>query len=421
LRRDVFGSRFFSPVFRNIVTSMCLFPCQAMFAAPSILAAAEAAAAPLLAKIEAKKLADNGGDAVADANSGRAAAAATKQADDEDDDEEEGGWETESGGDGDDGSDGDEEAPTLVASGPSEPTAGAFPPPRKSSLWPVGWAPLLGERADALLSPWAAVALFPLDPAPLPRRGAPPRLPSSAPRESPSLDAATEALLPPPPPWPLPLFRGDLPHSCLPSHALAVQHYAAGASGGRGSFLGASLQPLPADQGGHTPPSLGGFSQSSRCFVAAARGRRARGRELSRRFGSPPSPPAATAEGECACVRCAWEAAALPAPSVPPGPLDPTALSEALSEAPSEAPSAAAVAAAAALGLLPVARARSDAAVGEAAAAAAVTAISAAAAVGANSNDDDDDNAWELLRRLASLAMHQERYPRPPQSVVRLK
>jgi hypothetical protein len=391
LRRDVFGSRFFSPVFRNIVTSMCLFPCQAMFAAPSILAAAEAAAAPLLAKIEAKKLADNGGDAVADANSGRAAAAATKQADDEDDDEEEGGWETESGGDGDDGSDGDEEAPTLVASGPSEPTAGAFPPPRKSSLWPVGWAPPLGERADALLSPWAAVALFPLDPAPLPRRGAPPRLPSSAPRESPSLDAATEALLPPPPPWPLPLFRGDLPHSCLPSHALAVQHYAAGASGGRGSFLGASLQPLPADQGGHTLPGLGGPSQSSRCFVAAARGQRARGRELSRRFGSPPSPPAATEEGECGCGRCTWEAAALPAPSVPPGTL------------------------------APAARASSDAAVGEAAAAAAaaVTAIAAAAAVGANSNDDD--NAWELLRRLASQAMHQERYPRPPQSVVRLK
>ena len=295
---------------------------QAMFADPSVLEAAGKVALPLLARMADRRVEEGGG------------------AEDEDDDGE---WEDDDEDDereheeeeGDDENDEEEGAGVAVGS--------AAPRRKPLSLWPAGWDPPLGERAEALVEPWRATAIFPL------------ALPAAATTTPGAAGAAALA----------PLFAGDLPHSCLPTHTLRIDHVpipddaSGGSSGGGGGArrrcLGLSLVPvagaIKGSGGGGDGGSLSASAfdspvSPSRCFVDAASGAVERWRELRSRFGAPalaapPPLPAATRarrnEGgaavqaawakkrvaiRCRCERCAWEIAALAQqPSSPEGPL----------------------------------------------------------------------------------------------------
>ena len=455
---------------------------QAMFSPPSVLAAVESAVAPLLNKIEAKALAqmqsESGAEAGNNENSGEGG----------DDDDDGGGWETESSNDdGDSEDDSVDDTPSAAAKAASEEDEDA--PKKKEaasnktavSLWPVGWNPPLGEKADALLSPWTAIALFPLNHLSNDGDGSSGGGISGGSSRSRSGATATKqdedrarllasmdgqlSLTP--------HFRGDLPHSCLSTHILKVEPCDAAAAGGSenntrpssstGSsaitFLGALLEPIPVDQGGSVgssknTESSGGksgkdsnvsgsgdnsvrsgnyavMSSYSRCYVNASRGRKARARELKRRFGAAISGSMEKGGKEtsshgnevsdvvCACVRCTWENLALP---TLPGAT--AAAAEVAAEVKDEK------------SVESLHKGHSDAEVGEVAYNAAVLAANSkktnltATAVGeqksgipndvnsiqiesmsiSNTDGKSTDAAWELLRRLANQAMHHERY-----------
>lgn len=426
--------------------------CQAMFSSPAVLAEVENAVTPLLSRIEAKKLAQIQAESGAEAGDD----------DDDEGDDDGGGWETESSNGDDDSHDESFNNDSAAAAELKEEAPKKQASKRKaasSSLWPVGWNPPLGEKADALLSPWTAIALFPLDH--LCKDGDGSSSGVAAAKRGEAVDCLpkfTGPLL-------MPHFQGDLPHSCLPTHILKVEPCDANAalssssigSISVSSYLGASLEPIPMDQGGCAPSpksaelssgnngndstnlsssdidgssvqsgSHHAVAQYSRCYVNASRGRKARARELVRRFGAASGRSqekggmemgsigdGVSGMGGCSCLRCSWESAALPT-----------------------SPGSTAAATKDEKGAGNPCKGRSDADVGEAALKAAVLAVtskmtySTATAVGGrqsrttndvngiqiepisirNVDSQSTDAAWDLLRRLTNQAMHQERY-----------
>jgi len=423
-----------------------------MFSSPAVLAEVESAVTPLLSRIEAKKLAQIQAESGAEARD-------NDDEEEEGDDDDGGGWETESSNGDDDRKDDSLEDDSAAAAAAVElkeevPKKQAIK--RKaasSSLWPVGWNPPLGEKADALLSPWTAIALFPLEHF---RKDGDSSCSIESSSSSSDVAAAKqgEAVDHLPKvggPLLMPHFQRDLPHSCLPTHILKVEPCNANAasssssmgSNSVGTFLGAFLEPIPIDQGGCAPSpksteSSGGnygyVSTYSRCYVNASRGRKARARELMRRSGAASGSSQEKGGMEiggvgddvssmgCTCLRCTWERAALPtSPGGAAGSATVTADEAAVKDE---------------KGAVNLHKGRSDAEAGEVALKAAVFAVtskktnSTATAVGEvqsrTTNDvnslqiesisisdvdtEGTDAAWDLLRRLTNQAMQQERY-----------